>query len=155
MGCLELNCGFPMAALMCFIQGGLGAAARGGVSWGCPGGAQRSCGDHPHPIQSGLKETQCFEKLAHFPCVHVHGYVVGFWRPSALLATKKASFGNERPCRLAIPLIMGQEITKNLITEKSKISTFLFFLVFLGQKGVLRIKNGVFGCFGPSVREQT
>ena len=25
-----------------------------GVSWGCPGGAQRSCGDHLHPIQLGF-----------------------------------------------------------------------------------------------------
>ena len=32
----------------------------GGVPWGCPGGALRSCGDHLHPIQLGLHGKPLF-----------------------------------------------------------------------------------------------
>ena len=64
--------------------------------------------------------------------------------PSALLATKKASFGI-KTCHLAIPLIKGQKIA-----DFQKID--FYFLPFMDQKVVFWVKNGVFECFGPGVR---
>ena len=58
---------------------------------------------------SGFMENPYFEKLADFSCVM---WICGGFAPcgpSALLATKKASFGI-KTCHLAIPLIMGQKI---------------------------------------------
>ena len=67
--------------------------------------------------------------------------------PSALLATKKASFGI-KTCHLTIPRIMGQKIA-----EFYKMSIFYFLFAFHGSKGgVLGQKTGGFECFGPGVR---
>ena len=57
----------------------------------------------------GLRENPYFEKLADFSCVM---WICGGFAPcgpSALLATKNASFGI-KTCHLAIPRIMGQKI---------------------------------------------
>ena len=62
-------------------------------------------------------DTPYFENLADFYCVHVDMWWIGPYGPSALLAIKKASFGN-KTCRLAIPLIIGQDIadfSKNIV----------------------------------------
>ena len=66
--------------------------------------------------------------------------------PSALLATKKASFGI-KTCHLAIPRIMGQKIA-----EFYKISIFHFFAFHGSKSGVLGQKTGGFECFGLGVR---
>ena len=58
---------------------------------------------------SGFMENPYFEKLADFSCVM---WICGGFAPrgpSALLATKNASFGI-KTCHLAIPRIMGQKI---------------------------------------------
>ena len=80
-------------------------------------------------------ETPYFEILADFYCVHVGMWWIGPYGPSALLATKKASFGN-KTCRLAIPLIIGQDIA-----DFSKKHRFLLLWV---KQGVFWVKNGVF-----------
>ena len=60
------------------------------VSWGCSGGAQRSCGDHLHLIQLGLKAKSELRKMANFPYMHVEmGWICPMW-PSTLLVTKWA-----------------------------------------------------------------
>ena len=96
---------------------------------------------------SGFMENPYFEKLADFSCVM---WICGGFAPrgpSALLATKNASFGI-KTCHLAIPRIMGQKKCGRL----RKID-FLFFLPFMGQKVVFWVKkNGGFECFGPGVR---
>ena len=66
--------------------------------------------------------------------------------PSALLAAKKASFG-KKDMPFGNPLIMGQKTV-----HFSKILIFCYFFTFMGQKVEVWVKNGVFGCFGPSVR---
>ena len=96
---------------------------------------------------SGFMENPYFEKLADFSCVM---WICGGFAPrgpSALLATKNASFGI-KTCHLAIPRIMGQ---KNCgLLEKS---IFFVFLPFMGQKVVFWVKKTVvFECFGPGVR---
>ena len=61
----------------------------GGVPLGCPGGAQRSCGDHLHPIQLVFHGTLFFLKNRRFfslcACAYVvdwpHVAQVRFWRP--------------------------------------------------------------------------
>ena len=58
--------------------------------------------------------------------------------PSALLATKKASFG-EKPCHLAIPLITGQ---KN--ADLSQLLIFSCFFTFDGSKGGVLGQKTVF-----------
>ena len=65
--------------------------------------------------------------------------------PSALLATKKASFGI-KTCHSAIPRIMGQKLR----TFKND---FLLFFAFHGSKScVLGQKKVVLSVFGPGVR---
>ena len=95
---------------------------------------------------SDFMENPYFEKLADFSCVM---WICGGFAPrgpSALLATKKASFGI-KTCHLAIPRIMGQ-----IIANFYKISIFLFFAFHGSKSGVLGQKNGGFECFGPGVR---
>ena len=85
---------------------------------------------------SGFMENPYFEKLADFSCVM---WICGGFAPrgpSALLATKKASFGI-KTCHLAIPRIMGQKIANFY-----KISIF-YFLPFMGQKVVFWSKKTV------------
>ena len=111
----------------------------------CSGGAQRSYGDHLHPIRLRFMENPYFEKLGDFSCVM---WICGGFAPcgsSALLATKKASFGT-KTCHSAIPRIMGQKLRtfKNI--------DFLFFAFHGSKSGVLGQKNGGFECFGPGVR---
>ena len=60
--------------------------------------------------------------------------------PSALLATKKASFG-KKTCRLAIPLIMGPEIA-----DFSKILIFISLLLLV-KKVLFWVKKWCFGVF--------
>jgi hypothetical protein len=58
---------------------------------------------------SGFMENAYFEKLADFSCVM---WICGGFAPcgpSALLVTKKASFGI-KTCHSAIPRIMGQKL---------------------------------------------
>jgi hypothetical protein len=77
-------------------------------------------------------ENPYFEKLADLSCVM---WICGGFAscgPSALLATKNASFGI-KTCHLAIPRIMGQKIADFL-----QISVF-YFLAFHGSK------NGILG----------
>ena len=85
---------------------------------------------------SGFMENPYFEKLADFSCVM---WICGGFAPcgpSALLATKKASFGI-KTCHLAIPCIMGQKIADHL----EKID--FLFLPFMGQKVVFWVKKTV------------
>ena len=88
---------------------------------------------------SGFMENPYFEKLADFSCVMWICGGLAPCGPSALLATKKASFGI-KTCHLAIPLIMGQ-----------KLRTFqkidFYFLPFMGQKVVFWVKKRCFGVF--------
>ena len=95
---------------------------------------------------SGFMENPYFEKLADFSCVM---WICGGFAPcgpSALLATKNASFGI-KTCYLAIPRIMGQKL------RTFKKNRFFLFCAFHGSKsGVLGQKNGGFECFGPGVR---
>ena len=82
-------------------------------------------------------ENHYFEKLAVFSCVM---WMCGGFAPcdpSALLATKNASFGI-KTCHLAIPRIMGQKI------PGSKNDNFLWFSPFIGQKVVFWVKKTVF-----------
>ena len=117
----------------------------GGVPWGCSGGTQGPCGDHLHPIQLRFHGNSCFEKLADFSCVMWICGGLAQCGPSALLVTKKASFGN-KTCHLAIPPIMGQKMrnVKNIIL-------YFFYLLWV-QKWYFGSKNGVLGCFGPGAR---
>ena len=95
---------------------------------------------------SGFMENPYFEKLADFSCVM---WICGGFAPcgpSALLATKKASFGI-KTCHLAIPRIMGQKIA-----DLKNIDFFYFFAFYGSKSGVLGQKNGGFECFGPGVR---
>ena len=81
---------------------------------------------------SGFMENPYFEKLADFSCVM---WICGGFAPrgpSALLATKKASFVI-KTCHSAIPRIMGQKIADFL-----QISVFLFF-------GLSWVKKWYFG----------
>ena len=85
---------------------------------------------------SDFMENPYFEKLADFSCVM---WICGGFAPrgpSALLATKNASFGI-KTCHLAIPRIMGQKIA-----DFKKIC-LLFFLPFMGQKVVFWVKKTV------------
>ena len=85
---------------------------------------------------SDFMENPYFEKLADLSCVM---WICGGFAPrgpSALLATKNASFGI-KTCYLAIPRIMGQKIA-----DFYKISIFLF-LPFMGQKVVFWVKKTV------------
>ena len=94
---------------------------------------------------SGFMETPYFEKLADFSCVM---WICGGFAPrgpSALLATKNASFGI-KTCHLAIPRIMGQKIADLL-----KISTFFIFCLS-SKSGVLGQQTVFLECFGPGVR---
>ena len=95
---------------------------------------------------SYFMENPYFEKLADFSCVM---WICGGFAPcgpSALLATKKASF-EIKTCHLAIPLIKGQKIA-----DFQKMMFFKIFLPFMDPKVVFWVKNGVFECFGPGVR---
>ena len=77
-----------------------------GVSWG----VLSLVGTIYTKFNSGFMENPYFEKLAIFP---VRMWTCGGLAPcgpSTLLATKKASF-RQKTCPLAIPLIMGQNIT--------------------------------------------
>ena len=85
---------------------------------------------------SDFMENPYFEKLADLSCVM---WICGGFAscgPSALLATKKASFGI-KTCHLAIPRIMGQKIA-----DFSKIS-ILISLPFMGQKVVFWVTKTV------------
>ena len=96
---------------------------------------------------AGFMETLILKKLANFS--HVMWICGGFapCGPSALLATKKVLFEKKKTCHLAILLIMGQKKCGIL-----KISIFDFFSRIIGPKVVFWVKNGVFECFGLSVR---
>ena len=86
---------------------------------------------------SGFMKNPYFENLADFFYVM---WICGEFAacgPSALLATKKASFGI-KTCHLAIPRIMGQKIA-----DFYKISIFFIFLPFMGQKVVFWVKKPV------------
>ena len=91
-------------------------------------------------------ENPYFEKIADFFCVM---WICGGFAPrgpSALLATKKASF-RIKTCHSAIPRIMGQKLRT---FEKYR---FFIFLPFMGQKVVFWVKKTVgLECFGPDVR---
>ena len=99
----------------------------------------------PNPTQISWKPL-ILKKLADLSCVM---WICGGFAPcgpSALLATKNASFGI-KTCHLAIPRIMGQK------TADFKNIDFFSFFAFHGSKsGVLGQKNGSFECFGPGVR---
>ena len=85
---------------------------------------------------SGFMENPYFEKLADFSCVM---WICGGFAPrgpSALLVTKKASFGI-KTCHLAIPRIMGQKL------RTFKKYRFFYFLPFMGQKVVFWVKKTV------------
>ena len=85
---------------------------------------------------SGFMENPYFEKLADFSCVM---WICGGFAPrgpSALLATKNASFGI-KTCHLAIPRIMGQKIAG--LCKK----ICFYFLPFMGQKVVFWVKKTV------------
>ena len=95
---------------------------------------------------SDFMENPYFEKLADSSCVM---WICGGFAscgPSALLATKKASFGI-KTCHLAIPRIMGQKMR-----TFRKIDFLVFFAFYGSKSGVLGQKNGGFECFGPGVR---
>ena len=95
---------------------------------------------------SGFMENPYFEKLADFSCVM---WICGGFAPrgpSALLATKNASFGI-KTCHLAIPRIMGQKIADFYIFD-----FYMFFYLLYVKKWCFGSKNGVFECFGPGVR---
>ena len=83
---------------------------------------------------SGFMENPYFEKMADFSCVI---WICGGFAPrgpSALLATKNASFGI-KTCHLAIPLIMEQK-NRGIL----KISFFAFYgpkSGILGQRTVV------------------
>ena len=90
---------------------------------------------------SGFMENYYFEKLADFSYVM---WICGGFAPcgpSALLATKKASFGI-KTCHLAIPRIMGQKIA-----HFSEISILDIFLPFMGQKVVFWVKKTSYQLF--------
>ena len=109
----------------------------------CSGGTQRSYGTIYTQSNSGYMENPYFEKLADFSYVM---WICGGFAPcgpSALLATKNASFGI-KTCHPAIPRIMGQKIA-----DFYKKSIFFFHW---SKSGVLGQKNGGFECFGPGVR---
>ena len=117
----------------------------GGVSWGCPGGAQRTCGDHIHPIQLGFHGNPKVRKNGHFfpMCMWIYGELAPC-DPSALLATKRASL-RIKTCRLALSLIMEKRLR---IYSKSNL--------FCSQKKrFYGSKSGVLGYFGSSARWQT
>ena len=97
------------------------------VSWGCSGGVQRSCGDHLNLASTrGFMENPYLERLADFSYMHVEMWWICPMWPSTPLATKRASL-DEQPCRLAIPLIMGQKIADFL-----KKTFFIFSTLFTG-----------------------
>ena len=84
---------------------------------------------------SGFMENPYFEKLADFSYVMWICGGLAPCDPSALLASKKASFGI-KPCRLAIPPYHG-----------TKVADFLkpiFFTFYGSQSGILGQKT-VFG----------
>ena len=84
----------------------------------------------------GFMENPYFEKLADFSCVM---WICGGFAPhdpSALLATKNASFGI-KTCLMAIPRIMRQKIADFL-----KKLIFIFW-PFMGQKVVFWVKKTV------------
>ena len=92
-------------------------------------------------------EDPYFEKNGRFSHVHVGMWCIGpmwpkcaFGDQKGLIWKKATSFGNA--------LIMGQEIA-----DFSTSIIFLFFMLFMGQRGgCFGSKNGVLGCFGPGVR---
>ena len=89
---------------------------------------------------SGFMETPCFKKVADFSCVMWICCGLAPCGPSALLATKNASFGKKDPHH-----------GKNC--GIFKIPLFEFFLPFnWSNSRYFGSKNGVLGCFGPSVR---
>ena len=107
----------------------------------------------PNPTQISWKPL-ILKKLADLSCVM---WICGGFAPcgpSALLATKKASFGI-KTCHLAISLIMQRKM--------QTFQTYRFFIFFMSQrvfflwvkKWYFGSKTGVLGCFGLSMREQT
>ena len=97
----------------------------GGLSWGCRGGVQRSCGDNLQPIQLGFYEKP--PMLKHWPIFPVRMSICGGLAPcgpSALLATKNASF-ELKTCHLSIPRIMGQKIRSPAGIKKGLIKKIL------------------------------
>ena len=102
----------------------------------CPGGAQRSCGDHLHPTQLGfhgiLKSCLIF---------HVNvdmRWICPMW-PKCACGDQKGPFG-KKTCRLAIHLSMGQTFVD---LSKKQYRVFIFYFYgsksgALGQKMVFR-----------------
>ena len=62
----------------------------GGMSWGCSGGAQQSCGNYLHPMQLRFHGKTLFRKKWPIFPASCGGLVP--CGPSALLATQKAPF---------------------------------------------------------------
>ena len=86
-------------------------------------------------FNSGFMETPYFEKLANFSCVM---WICGGFAPcgpSALLATKKASF-EIKTCHLAIPLMKGQ--------KNADFQFFFVFLPFMDPKVVFWVRKRCF-----------
>ena len=92
-------------------------------------------------INSGVKENPYFETLSDFPRVHVDMWWIGPMWPKCAFGDQKGLIW-KKPCRLATPLIMGQEIA-----DFSKILfSFLKWDFFMGQKkGVLGQKTVFWG----------
>ena len=109
------------------------AAASGrrvlGVSWRCPAALWGP--STPNPSQVSWK-TLALKKWPFSPCdMWICGGLAPCG-PSALLATKKASF-QINPCRLAIPLIMRQKNAD--LFEKT------FFYLYGSKSGILGPKT--------------
>ena len=90
---------------------------------------------------SGFMENPYFEKMADFSCVMWICGGLARCGQSALLATKKASFGI-KTCRLAIPLI-----TERKVTDFYKKYYFTFFYLSWVKKVGFGSKKRCFGVF--------
>ena len=82
-----------------------------------------------------------FEKLADFSYVMWICGRVAPCGPSALVATKKASFANKRHAVWQSPLSWDKKL------QTFKKLTFFYFLLFVGQKVVFWVEKRCFGVF--------
>ena len=109
----------------------------GGMSWGCSGAVQRSCGNHLHPVQLEFQGNPYFENLADFPvCMWICGGLArcgasDFSAPKRHYSEKDMSFGN--------PPHHGTEKLRTFQKILSRV--FFTFHYFWGSKsGVLCLK---------------
>ena len=88
---------------LCWSTGRIGSRRQlaRSVSWGCPGGTQRPCGDHLHPIQLRFHGKPWFRKIGRFFLCHVDMWLIGpmwpkcaFGDQKALIWKKDMPFGN-------------------------------------------------------------